>query len=344
VSGVERLVDLDAFAANLARIRATVAPAEMMLVVKNDAYRHGLHGTVNRALRAGVRWFGAFDVQTGERVSARRDDGHPDVRVFIWSLGDERDAARAVAQAMDIGIGDLHHLRLVTGAAAAAGTTARVHLKIDTGLHRNGFRPEQWPAVVGEARAAEEDGTIRVEGIWSHLAEASDAEDDAARAGFDAAVAAARDAGLSPSVLHLAASAAAFARPEFRYDLVRIGAFAYGIRSAGGPPAEDLGIVPVLTVRAAVTSIEGDRVHVGLGSVDGLPSTLAGRMEVDTAAGPVRVLEIHPHHSVVAAWPGAAVRDTVTVFGPPEAAGRSATDLAELIDTIGEEIVLRIEE
>ena len=58
----------------------------------------------------------------------------------------------------------------------------RVHLKIDTGLHRNGVRPEEWGTFVSRAAGLEAEGVIDVEGVWSHIAEASDAEDDVARA------------------------------------------------------------------------------------------------------------------------------------------------------------------
>ena len=68
--------------------------------------------------------------------------------------------------------------RSVADAAADAGATPRVHLKIDTGLHRNGVRPEDWAAFVARAAELQSAGLIDVVGVWSHIAEASDAEDD----------------------------------------------------------------------------------------------------------------------------------------------------------------------
>ena len=63
-----------------------------------------------------------------------------------------------------------------------------MHLKIDTGLHRNGIRPEDWPVVLERSRALEHEGVVRIVGVWSHIAEASDREDDDARTLFDDAV------------------------------------------------------------------------------------------------------------------------------------------------------------
>src|SRR5699024_7346914 len=146
--------------------------------------------------------------------------------------------------------GDVGYLERVAGAAARADRVCDVHLKIDTGLHRNGVRPEEWAAFCARAAELERVGRIRVVGIWSHIAEASDAEDDLSRDAFDRAVAEARRAGLRPHTRHLAASAAAWHRPEFRYDLVRIGAFCYGVRSEDGP--EIPGTAPVSSLVARV--------------------------------------------------------------------------------------------
>jgi alanine racemase len=331
------IVDLDAFSANLAAVRARVAPAAHMLVVKDDAYGHGLEPIVRRAWAEGVRWIGAFDVATGLAVRTLLGTG---ARVFVWQVGSAAEARAALEGGLDIGVGDAGLLEDVAGVATSS--PARVHLKIDTGLHRNGVRPEHWPAFVARAAELEGAGAVRVVGIWSHIAEASDAEDDDARDAFERAVHAARDAGLRPELRHLAASAAAFARPEFRYDLVRIGAFAYGIRSADGPSAAELGLAPVARLTASVEHVDDAGVRVDVGALHGLPSTLRGRVAVGTAAGPRRLLAVDDLTSRVEAWDAAARGDEVTVYGPGASGEGSATDLGEAIGTIGEEIALRV--
>ncbi|WP_439593831.1 alanine racemase [Microbacterium sp.] len=327
-------VDLDAFAANLARIRARVEPAQHMLVVKDDAYGHGLEQIVRRAWREGVRWFGAFDVRTGAEV--RRVVG-ADARVFVWIAASDAELLAALDLDLDIGVGDIALLDDV--ARLASGARARVHLKIDTGLHRNGIRPEEWDAATRRAAEYEASGAIVVEGIWSHLAEASDEEDDAAAAVFAAAVETARGAGLDPRLRHLAASAASFERPTFRGDLVRVGAFAYGIRPAGGPGEDDLGIRRIASLVAPVVAVEADRVRVAIGSVHGLPSTLAGSVSVGTPVGLRPLIHIGALESAVGAWREALPGDEIVVYGEGAA---SATDLAEQIGTIGEEIAVRV--
>ncbi|TQK19486.1 alanine racemase [Microbacterium sp. SLBN-154] len=331
-------VDLDRFASNLARVRAAVAPAELMLVVKNDAYGHGVDAVVARARREGVRWFGAFDLMTGARV---RTGAGGDARIFVWIADTPEQVAAAIDLDLDIGVGDR---RLLDDVAARRGDPrpARVHLKIDTGLRRNGVRPEEWSEFVSVAAAAERAGSLVVEGIWSHIAEASDEDDDVARSRFEQALEAAETAGLRPRWRHLAASAAAFARPEFRYDIARVGAFCYGIRPAGGPDEAELGVQPIARWVAPVLEVADDVVRLDVGSRDGLFSSLASRADVATPGGSRRLLTVSGATSEVAAWPGAAVGDRVVVYGGAGRDEETATSLAETIDSIGEEVAVRV--
>jgi alanine racemase len=328
-------VDLGRILDNITVLRRRIQPAELMLVVKDDAYGHGLEQVVSAAAAHGVRWFGAFDLSAGSRARAAAG---ADARVFSWSAVDPGDIAAAVEGRIELGIGDPRHLEAV--AAVAAGRPAIVHLKIDSGLHRNGVRPEDWSPFVARAAELEASGSLVVAGIWSHIAEASDEEDDASRAVFEHAVAEARGVGLRPEVRHLAASAAALARPEFRQDVVRIGAFAYGIRSAEGPALD--GIEPAATLLAPVIRVGRDDVGIGIGALDGLPSSLGGRVTVGTPAGARSLQSVDLVESTVSAWPGAAVGDEVAVFGPGSLGESSATSLAESIGTVGEEILVRV--
>jgi len=156
---------------------------------------------------------------------------------------------------------------------------------------------------------------------------------------FAVAVQKARDAGLRPRVRHLAASAASFQRPEFRAEIVRVGAFAYGIRPAGGPSQDELGIRGIATLSAPVVGTDAEGVRVGVGALHGVPTTLEGRVEVGTPVGPRRLLRVGATESVVEAWPEALRGDEVVVYGE---GAMSATDLAEAIGTIGEEIAVRV--
>ncbi|MGZ0710806.1 alanine racemase (plasmid) [Coraliomargarita sp. W4R53] len=332
-------VDLDTLAHNIAAIREVVAPAQMMLVVKDDAYGHGVERVVRRAAAEGVTWFGAFDVGTGLAVRAHLGGR---ARIFVWIAASARDIVGAIAADLDIGIGDSILLEEIATAATRTHQTARVHLKIDTGLHRNGVRPEEWPTFVARAAQLQHQGSIDVVGVWSHIAEASDQEDDAARHIYENALTQAAEAGLDVKLRHFAASAAGLAREEFRYDLVRVGAFCYGIRSAGGPHERSLGLSLVSQLEARVLRVHGESVTIDVGSLDGIPSSLGMRVHIGTPSGSRLLQDVGSVESRVRSWPGAQPGDTVIIYGSGHHGELTPTDLAERIDTIGEEITVRV--
>lgn len=326
----------DRLRANIAAVRARIAPSTLLFAMKDNAYGHGLEWSARTAVSSGVEWFGAYDVHSALRI--RREIGNGG-RIFAWATSEDDEIDAALRAEIDLGVGSADYLTRILVIARALGIVARVHLKIDTGLHRNGIRPEDWKDAVTQARAAENDGSIRIVGIWSHIAEASDAEDDASLTVFRNALADAEALGSRTDVVHLTASAAAWWRPELRGSMSRIGAFCYGIRSAGGPELE--GLSPVATLTAPVLSVSADGVRIAIGSLDGLPSTLGG-MTAGTAEGPAVIRKIGLTESVIEPWSGAEVGQRVWLFGPGAHAEQSATDLAERIDTVGEEILTRL--
>jgi len=327
-------ISRSAFRRNLAAVQRRLAPSDLLLVMKDDAYGLGVEWCVPEAVAAGVPWFGGYDVATSLRIRALTD-----ARVYAWATSTRDEVEQALLAGIDLGVGAPAYLDDVIAVAAATGRRARVHLKIDTGLHRNGFRPEQWTDAITTALAAERRGQISVSGVWSHLAEASDAEDDDAQRVFLDAVARLVAAGGEPEVLHLTASAAAWWRPELRGSLSRIGAFCYGIRSADGPALDGLTLIARLI--APVRSIEDRGVRIGIGAFHGLPSILCGA-HIATPGGLRRILEIDGSTLLVEAWDGASAGQTVIVFGPGAEGEPDATALAEGMDTVGEEILTRL--
>ncbi|WP_232304541.1 alanine racemase [Microbacterium sp. XT11] len=322
--------------ANIDAVRARIAPSELMFVMKDDAYGHGLTWATETAEQAGLGWYGSYDVRGGLEI--RRVLETP-ARVFAWATSSDDEVDAALLHDIDLGVGTLEYLDRVIARAERLGQCARVHLKIDTGLHRNGVLGEDWADALTRVRAAENAGLVDFAGIWSHLAEASDDEDDDAQKAFLDAVDAASATGPQPGALHLTASAASWWRPELRGSLSRIGAFCYGIRSADGPELE--GVTPAADLVAFVTEVEDDRVTLGIGAFDGLPSTLVG-VDVGTPAGLRPLTGIGATSAEVRGWPGVAVGDEVRVFGAGDRGESNATTLAERIGTVGEEILTRL--
>jgi len=337
VTGPVLRADATVLRANIAAVTARVAPAELMMVVKDDGYGLGAAWAARVAVDAGVRWIGSYDIPTAIQLRAEIGDGP---RLFAWVTSTDDEIAAALHAHVDLGVGSLDYLERVIVQADATGFRARIHLKIDTGLHRNGLSAAEWDEGVRMALDAQHRGMIDLVGAWSHLAEASDAEDDAAQARFLAAVARAEDLGAVLPHQHLTASAATWERPELRGTVVRVGAFCFGVRSADGPDLP--GIAPAAELLAPVTRIEGDEAVIAVGSFDGLPSTLAGRIRVGTPAGPRPLRDVGIDEMRLEAWDGAAPGHEVLVFGRGRWGEETPTTLAEAIGTVGEEILCRL--
>jgi alanine racemase len=217
-----------------------------------------------------------------------------------------------------------------------------VHIKVDTGLHRNGCLVEHLPALVTKAKEMENRGLIVVEGMWSHLADTSIDEDKKSLERFRQAVAIATDAGLTPTILHIAASAAATDLPESRLDLVRVGISVYGVSPFDDRTAEDMGFTPVMVAKARVTDTSPDgTTTIGMGYADGLLPIPPGSgwLHYDGHRGVISSVDAH---SMRVTWPAdfaPAIGDTVTIFGDPTHGSPRAEDWASWANTIGDEVV-----
>jgi alanine racemase len=357
--GAVATVDLDALRANVALVRDRVG-TPVMAVVKADAYGHGLVPCARAALEGGAAWLGAA---LPEEAVALRDAGI-EARILTWLEVPGTDFDACVARGIDVTVSATWSLEAVTAAARRLGAVARVQLKLDSGLSRNGALPGDWPALVAAARAAEVDGLVEVTGVWTHFASADEPDDpsiEAQLAAYAEALAAAEAAGLRPQVRHTANSAAALAVPASRYDLVRVGIAMYGL--SPGPrvgSAAELGLRPVMSLRARLASVKhvpaGTAVSYGrtwtaptatalglvpLGYADGIPRAASSAGPVQAAGARRSVVgRVCMDQVVVDLGDGdAAVGDEVVLFG---ADGPSADEWGEVCGTIGYEIVTRI--
>ncbi|WP_430647883.1 alanine racemase [Agromyces sp. GXS1127] len=356
----EAVIDLDAVRANVAALARTVAPAKVMAVVKADAYGHGAAQVARAALAAGADHLGVADL---DEALALRDAGI-DAPVLAWLHDPAARFETAIAHDIDLGVSSLAQLEAMADAAATAGRVANVHLKLDTGLSRNGILRADWDDAVARAAALEAAGRVRVRGLFSHLANTSPDEDAAQLAAFLDGVEAARRAGLSPEIRHLASTAAALRMPEARLDMVRLGIGIYGVPPFGdGTTAADLGLTPVMTLRGRVAAVR--RVDAGtgasygytwraerpttlalvpLGYADGVPRQASGRAEVAIGDARHRIAGrvAMDQFLVDVGEAQVGVGDEVVLFGDPAAGAPSADDWGDAAGTIGYEIVTRI--
>ena len=352
-------IDLDAIRSNVRRIRELVAPAAVMVVVKADAYGHGAVPVARAAVEAGADRLGVADV---DEALALRAAG---IRapILAWLHGPDPDFRAAAEAGIEVGVSSLGQLE----AAERAGAT--VHAKLDSGLSRNGVPDGLLPAFAARAARAVADGRIRIRGTFSHLANASEADNLAQLARFEAGLEVLRAAGVDPGIRHLASSEAALGTPATRLDLVRVGIAAYGLSPSGRPSAEEvldpaaLGLLPAMELSAPVVLVKdvgvGEGISYGfdvrterptrlalvaIGYADGVPRAASGRAEVairgvrHPVAGRIAMDQL-----VVDVGDAAvAVGDTAVLWGDPASGAPGADEWAAWAGTIGYEIVTRV--
>ncbi|MFD8869929.1 alanine racemase [Streptomyces sp. NPDC059590] len=357
------VVDLAALRANVRALRAAAPGAELMAVVKSDAYGHGAVPCARAAREAGASWLGTATPEEALALRAAGDTG----RVLCWLWTPGGPWREAIEADVDVSLSGLWALREAVAAARECGRTARVQLKADTGLGRNGCPPEEWPELIAAARAAEAEGTVKVTGLWSHFACADEPGHPSIAAQlevFRALLAQAEEAGLRPEVRHMANSPATLTLPESHFDLVRTGIAVYGISPSPevGHPG-DFGLRPVMTLVASLASVKrvpgGHGVSYGhryvtpgpttlalvpVGYADGIPRHASGTGPVlvagkwRTVAGTVAMDQFVVDLGGDSAAPG----DEVVLFGPGDRGEPTAEDWARAVGTIAYEIVTRI--
>jgi alanine racemase len=359
------VVDLDAIAHNVVRLRAVAAPAQVMAVVKADAYGHGLVPCARAAQEAGAAWLGTAYVE--EALALRAAGIAGPVLAFVCLPG--ADLGAAVRADVDVAVGSVDVLAATVAAAHEAGRPARVHLEADTGLSRGGATAADWPALVSAAAAAEAEGAVTVVAVWSHFACADEPGHPSIsmqQQCYSDALVTARTAGLRPQLHHLANSAATFTLPDARYDLVRAGIATYGVSpGAGVGSASELGLRAAMTVRSRLAAVKrvpaGAGVSYGhtyvtdrdtvlglvpLGYGDGLPRAASGTGPVLVGAVRATVAgRICMDQLVVDLGPdsAASVGDPVVLFGEESQGFPTAEDWASTAGTIGYEIVTRLQ-
>jgi alanine racemase len=359
----ELVVDLDAIAHNVATLKRAAGGAAMMTVVKADGYGHGMLPVARAARAGGADWLGAATLDEALALRAGGDTG----RVLTWLAVPGEDYRPGVEADLDLTAYTVAELDEIAAAARAVGRSARLQLKVDTGLNRGGCPPALWPELVGAAAQAERAGAVRVTGVWSHFACSDEPEhpaNDSQERAFRDAVTVAEQAGLRPEVRHLANSAATVTRPSAAFDLVRCGIASYGLSPAPQvATSAQLGLVPAMTARARVAMVK--RVAAGQGVSYG--HTYRTREDTAVAVVPVGYGDGVPRHasSTAPVLLGGEVRriagrvcmdqfvldvgegpvgagDVAVLFGPGTDGEPTAQDWAEACGTISYEIVTRI--
>ena len=350
-------VDLDAIRSNVKAVKPD--DAELMAVVKADAYGHGDVEVARAALEAGATWLGVALVEEGIRLRDGGISGAPVLLLSEMPPGAERDA---LAADLTPTIYTNEGLSAVAKAAAdvSPDTPVAVHVKVDTGMHRVGlYPPEGLAEFVDTARKR----GLNVDGIWTHFARS---EDDETTTGeqLDAFGRLVENIDPAPKYLHAANSGATLRHPKAHLHLVRPGIAIYGLAPAAGMP-EAAGLKPALSWCSAVTMSKrlpaGEAVSYGhayrlerettiatvpVGYADGYSRRLSNRGEVLIRGRRFRVAGNVTMDQVLIDCGDEDIRtgEEVVLLGPQADERITAEELAGLNNTLNYEVICAISE
>ncbi len=290
-------VDRAALSRNMAVFRELAGPSpRLMAVVKADAYGHGLLLATEAFLAGGADMLGVHSVAEAESLR----QGGVTAPILVLGPVNRDEAERAARLTVDITVASLPACR----AAAACGSALRVHLKVETGVNRQGLTESEIAEALVMIQAA---GNMEIAGLSSHFADIEDTTDHsfakAQMARFDGYRETLSGAGFPDPAMHMSCSAAALLWDRSHRDIVRVGISAYGVwpsretlvsvRQRG---REEVALEGALTWKVAVSQVRevpaGETVGYGrswkamtdsrvavlpVGYSDGWPRALSGR-------------------------------------------------------------------
>lgn len=289
-------VNLDVIAANFRDMRTIVGEkVRIAAVLKADAYGHGAVMVAKTLLPLGVDMLAVATLT--EALELRRY--FPDAKILVMGHTPEDYAGIVVKNRITPTVFDLGQARALSQAARLEGTTLPVHIKLDTGMNRLGIKPYEDPVSVIEAISMLPN--LQVEGVFTHLALRSRESDLAQFSLYEDIIAMCEESRIPTGIHHVCDSIGTVRYPEFRLDMVRIGAALFGVRpSRMGPEYDAFAFPPAGTFVTHIARIrrlrEGEMVSyddswkapsggtliatLPVGYADGYPRRFGNKAEV----------------------------------------------------------------
>ncbi len=356
-------INLSAITQNFKSIKSRTN-ADVLAVVKADAYGHGLIPVSKALEEAGADWFGTALLE--EAINLRKSGILKPIISWLTPLGE--DFKSAIDLDIDLGIPSIDLLDEVINAASLTGKTARIHLEIDTGMSRGGVLSE-WDQLIKSVLVGVNLKQLKVIGIWSHFARADEPDElmnQEQLSLFEEKVNQAKAAGIDAQFIHIANSAALFTNKSAHKNIIRSGIALFGlspdVKTIGD--SSSLGLKPAMKLKAKLNLVKevkaGSSVGYGgtavlksdtklgvvaLGYADGIPrstNNLAG-VFVDKKRAPI-IGRVSMDQFVVdlGITSTAKTGDEVIVFGDGSNGEYTVDEWAKAANTINYEIITRI--
>jgi alanine racemase len=352
-------IDLGAIARNYRLLQDRVGAGRAVIpVLKADGYGHGAGPVARRLEREGASRFAVAVAEEGVALRRAGVTGE----ILLLNFSDARDVGTHRAYGLAPALYDLEQARGFADAAAGFEEPLPVQVKVDTGMGRIGFLPEELGALADVLRRAR---GLRVAGTFSNLASAEDAASPRTAEQVErlrVGVAALADAGISPGIVHLANTAGVLLHPGSWLDAVRPGLALYGVSPSAGSGGDE-GLEPVMGLETRVMAVREVSAGIALGyggrfvtqrpSViavlpigyhDGFRRSFSGRVRVLLRGkeAPVVGAVSMDLTLVDATVPGARSGERVICLGSDGAHRVTAWDLARAADTLPYEILCGI--
>jgi alanine racemase len=353
-------IDLQAIAHNVRAIKDHLGPTVgIVAVVKANGYGHGAVPVALTALQAGAEWLAVSRVEEG--VALRQAGIMARILVLGYCLPGQ--AGTVVSHQLTPAVTTMETALALAGQATSLAEPFPIHLKVDTGMGRFGLLPEE---VAGFVKALQHLASLRVEGLFSHLATADEADPAFSQQQlrlYREVVATVESAGVQLQLKHLANSAAGLVLPDTRHHLVRLGIAMYGL-----PPSPGIqwpvALQPAMTLKTRIARLRllppGASVGYGrtfmtqapasialaaVGYGDGYPRLCSNRgamLVQGRRAAIVGRVSMDQTSLDVSSIDGVAQDDEVVVFGRQGDSEITATEVAQWAETINYEIVTRL--
>jgi alanine racemase len=247
-------INLDNIAHNVREIRrVTSNKAELMGVVKADAYGHGVIQVSRVLLENGVTRLAVATLD--EAIQLRKNNF--DVPVLILGYTDPARAAEILEYDITQTVFGLDLAEALSDAAVKTGRKAKIHIKVDTGMTRIGFMPGE--SAVKEIGRINRLPGITIEGMFTHFSSADEKDESYTRMQFEKFLgidAELNRAGITIPIKHAANSAAIIRFPETHMDLVRPGLILYGLYPSDETNTGEISLKPAMSLKADVIRVE----------------------------------------------------------------------------------------
>lgn len=250
-------VDVSQFKKNLATIRTKMTSRLLCVVVKANAYGHGLIRMGQLSAEAGADYLGVACLQ---EAIALRENGLT-LPILVLGALHEEWIDSLLSYELDLSISSLYKAKLVAARCDKLGKRARVHLEIDTGMQRTGVRLESAPMLL---KFLQNHSCFDVVGIYSHLATADQPKHPFTQKQIDRFRAFKEQVGPSSVIWHLANSGGCFFYPDSHFDMVRVGLACYGYLPDGQMHSTS-GIAPCLSLKAKISYFKVVAAGEGIG-------------------------------------------------------------------------------